>query len=358
MPMCNRKTPTVPLGTALAVALCVALAGCGRAEPDLPVRSDARHPGRFLHEFEALGTDATLMVAARDAAAARDLFRPAVAAVRRVEARMSTYRPESEISTLNRLGAREDVSLSEDTLQVLREAVRFSRLTDGAFDVTYAPLRTLWRKAEREGRLPAEEEIAGALHAVGSDKLILGEHAARFTADGMEVDLGGIAKGYAIELAAQAMKRAGARSALVDVGGDMRVVGRREDGARWQVEVRDPRPGARAPMVLELEDAGVATSGDYARFFRVGEKTFSHIVDPRTGRAVRDVPSATVVAPDATTADALATAASVLGAQKALELVNGLDGVECMIMARSGDSEAAEFTLYYSDGFRALMEEK
>jgi len=308
-------------------------------------------------QLRAMGTDATLMVAAPNDEAAQSCTAPAVALIRRVEREMSTYQAESEISTLNRWGAAREVKLSADTLAVLREAKRFGELTGGAFDVTYAPLRTLWREAQKQAEPPTDDEIARALRSVGSDKLVLTNTSARFAAQGMAVDLGGIAKGFAIEGAARAMAQVGAKSALVDVGGDMRVVGRREDGAKWRVEVRDPRPGERAPMVLELEDVAVATSGDYARYFRVGEQKLSHIIDPRTGRPVANVPSATVVAPSATDADALSTAASVLGAARALELINSLEGVECMLMVRTEGPEGAGFELYYSDGFRTLVAE-
>jgi len=235
--------------------------------------------------------------------------------------------------------------------------VRFGRLTDGAFDVTYAPLRSLWREAQGRDAPPSQEDIRSTLRAVGYDKLVLLQRSAMFAVPGMSVDLGGIAKGYAIDLAAQAMAEAGARSALVDIGGDMRMVGDAGDGRRWTIKVRDPREGDHPPMLLSLADVAVATSGDYARYFVVGDERFSHIIDPRTGWPVRDVPSATVVAPDATTADALATAASVLGAQKALELVRSLPGVECMVMSRGdGDQAPEQVALWFSDGFPALMQ--
>jgi thiamine biosynthesis lipoprotein len=192
---------------------------------------------------------------------------------------------------------------------------------------------------------------------VGSDKLVLSERGARFSVEGMEVDLGGIAKGFGIETAAQAMRKAGAKSALVVVGGEMRAVGRREDGSPWKVQVRDPRPGSHEPIVLRLDDKAVATSGDYARYFRVGERKLSHIVDPRTGWPVANVPSATVVAADAVTTDALATGISMLGPEKAIKLIDSLGDAECMMMARTEETEGTQVKLYYSKGFRALMEE-
>jgi thiamine biosynthesis lipoprotein len=171
------------------------------------------------------------------------------------------------------------------------------------------------------------------------------------------VDLGGIAKGLAVDLAAEEMVKAGAESGFVDIGGDMRLIGRREDGAPWKIQVRDPRPGTHPKIYLRLADVAVTTSGDYARYFRVGNRKFSHIIDPRTGRPVSNVPSSTVVAPTAATADALSTAISVMELGKALDLINSLENIECMIMVRRGeaDSDGLEYAVHYSDGFRDLI---
>ena len=353
------------LSVALPLVAALALAACDRPQtrPPVPgrplVQPDPRRPGRWRLSFETMGTDANVLLAASHAEAAQQMTADVIPQVERVNALMSTYKPDSEISRLNAAGADEPVALSPPTMTVLREAIRFSRLTDGAFDVTYSPLRDLWRAAQREGKPPTEEQIRRALLAVGSDKLLLTEDTARFTADGMSVDLGGIAKGFAIDQAVETLAAAGVESAMVDIGGDMRLIGRREDGEKWKVLVRDPREDEHEPIYLHLADVAVATSGDYARYFRVGDERFSHIVDPRTGRPVGSVPSATVVAPDATTADALATAVSVLDAQRVVEIIDSLEGVECMIMVREapGDGDGQEeVSFHYSRGFRTLME--
>ncbi|MFP4027152.1 MAG: FAD:protein FMN transferase [Candidatus Brocadiia bacterium] len=315
---------------------------------------DSRHPKRFCHRFDAMSTDAILIVVADDAESARKMFAPAVAAVQRVEKLMSTYRPDSEVSCLNRAGKEKKVSLSAETRHVLKSALRFSDLTEGAFDVTYAPIRKVWREGAEKGKIPTEKEIKRALKRVGSEHLIVGGKGARFEKTGMMVDLGGIAKGYAIEQAALAMKKAGAGKGWVDIGGDMRMIGRREDGEKWKVQVRDPRPGDHPPIVLRLADAAVATSGDYARYFRIDEQKSSHIIDPRSGKPVQNVPSATVIAPDAMMADALATSISVLRPEKAIKLVESLDGVECFIM-RNKSENPKSVSLRRSSGFNDFV---
>lgn len=347
------------------------LPACGRDGPDeagtgtergsrSPGRTDEERldvkkdrSGRFAARFEVMGTWASLITAAGNEEEARAFLTPAAAAIRSVEEEMSTFRPGSGISRLNRMGLQGEVALPPDTMHVLREAKLFSSLTDGAFDITYAPLRTLWRAAGKADRLPEDEEIAGVLAAVGSDKLVLTERTARLDAPGMEVDLGGIAKGFAIDRAVEALVEAGSTSALVDIGGDIRTLGSRPDSAPWKIEINDPRAGDPPPIRLLLSDCAVATSGDYLRTFDVAGQRFSHIVDPRTGLPVKDVPSVTVVASKAIAADSLATAISVLGPTAGLNLVNGLDGVECLIMARG---TTGEVTLLWTTGFLEIVQ--
>jgi thiamine biosynthesis lipoprotein len=300
-----------------------------------------------------MGTDVRLVVRAGSAEVARPILEAATGPISTVEARMSTYRSDSEVSRLNRTGGTRGVQLSPETMTVIRRAVEFSRMTGGAFDVTYAPLRTLWRRAAEEAQAPDEERIRKALRVVGWEKLVITDSSVRFQRSGMEVDLGGIAKGYAIDGAAEAMRRAGALSGLVDIGGDVRLFGRAPAGGRWRVAVRSPGRGADA-IILRVPSSAVTTSGDYARGFRIGERWFSHIVDPRTGRPAERMASVTVVAPDAMTGDALSTALSVLGPKEGLKLVESLSEVDCMFVVREGDEG---FSRHMSSGFSGFLTE-
>lgn len=349
----HKRVWFVVLAAAAAAVLLVGTRAAVSPQRELGVRARAGKPGRFEAAFEVMGTDARFDVVAADLAQARRILAAGAAQARLVERLMSTYRPESEVSRLNARGGRGVVALSEPTLAVLRKAVRVWKLTGGAFDVTYAPLRTLWRQASREGRVPSQDRIDRVLKAVGSGKLVFESGGVRFAVPGMEVDLGGIAKGYAIDLVTEALQAAGARAGIVDIGGDLRLFGRPEGQQKWRVRVRRP-PDVQRDWVLALPPAAVATSGDYARFFRIGERRFSHIVDPRTGRPVQHVSSATVTAADAVTADALATAISVLGAAQGVKLIDSLPGTECMIMVHEADGGVS---IHQSAGFAALVEE-
>jgi thiamine biosynthesis lipoprotein len=343
---------------AIAVAAAVAAAAAGRllVKPASPeagqVRRVAGHDGRYESWLAAMGTDVRLLVCSGSAEVAQGAVDAGVDRIRLVERSMSTYDPGSDVSRLNADGYPGPVTLPGHVIDVLGRSVQMSLATGGAFDVTYAPLRPLWREAASSGRMPGDDEVSSALSKVGSDRLRLLDGAAQFTVAGMAVDLGGIAKGYAIDLAVGAMLSAGAEAGLVDIGGDIRLFGRPEPSERWRVEVRRP-PGFDRTVRLLLGPCAVATSGDYARGFRVGDQWFSHIVDPRTGRPVAGAASVTVVADDATSADALATALSVLGEREGMQLVDSLEGVECMMILRAGEGKMA---VRFSGGFPEYVE--
>jgi thiamine biosynthesis lipoprotein len=173
-----------------------------------------------------------------------------------------------------------------------------------------------------------------------------------FTVEGMEVDLGGIAKGYAIDLAAAALQEAGASAGIVDVGGDLRLFGTPEASGKWRIRIQQP-PGVEEEWTLDLPACAVATSGDYARWFSIGDERLSHIVDPRTGYPVAGMGSVTVTAPDAMTADALTTALSVMGAEAGVKLVDSLPDVECMMVT---EDAAGSARTHMSAGFPRMLE--
>ncbi len=264
-------------------------------------------------------------------------------ALRRVEAAMSVHLEDSEISRLNRAPGGTKVPLSPWTLRVLRLARSIWKCTGGAFDVTCRPLLRLWKKAAREGRLPSEEEIARARKASHWDLLEILPGGVRKKSPSLELDLGGIAKGFAIDRALEAMMAAGARAGLVDVGGDLRAFGDGTGpGGSWFVEVRDPfRPGVLGRIALEKAGA-VCTSGGYFRYVEIKGRRFSHIVDPRTGRPAEAAASATVLGPEAAATDAWATALAVLG-RDGLELLGNHKEMSAVLV--TGDRKSPETIL-------------
>jgi thiamine biosynthesis lipoprotein len=294
-----------------------------------------------------MGTFSRVVVIARSQRAAQRCIQAAFDAQERIETLMSYHRPDSELNRLNRSAAGKPIPVNPMTFEVLHKAIEFSRLSDGAFDVTVGPLVDLWRMAGEANEPPTQDALAGARRKVGYDKLILDEKSmtVQFAVEGMRLDLGGIAKGYAIDTSVEAMKRKGALGGMVDIGGDVRCFGRPPQGQEhWRVGLQDPNVApddagpAKPLLVLHMTDGAVTTSGDYRRFTRVGGENQSHIMDTQTGRGANRLASVTVIAPDATTADALATAVSVLGQEDGLTLIERLPQVEAILIPGGKDA--------------------
>jgi FAD:protein FMN transferase len=250
--------------------------------------------------------------------------------IKRVEGLLSKYDKDSEVSKLNKLGR---LRVSPDTFYVLKEAKEFSRLTNGGFDVTVGPLMDLWGFTDKNYRAPAKEEIQRTISLVGSDKIILNSdnNVVEFMLSGMRIDLGAIAKGYAVDCAVNKLKKRGIKSCLINAGGDIYCLGM-NFGRPWNVAIQDPRNKGTLNY-LQMKDSGVATSGDYEQYFMDIGKRYAHILNPATGYpADSGVISVTVVAPDCLTADALATSIFVLGKRSGLKLAKGFKDVNVEIM--------------------------
>jgi len=252
--------------------------------------------------------------------------------IQRIENLLSKYNRDSEVYRLNKLGK---LKVSPDTFYVIKKSVEFWRSSDGAFDITVAPLVDLWGFTEKKYNLPKDAEIKSALALVGSDKIILHEenNVVEFKTPGMRIDLGAIAKGYALDLAVEKLKAANINSCLINLGGQIYCLGDRF-GLPWRVAIRSPRQKEFAGY-LKLKDRAVATSGDYEQYFSKGNKRYCHILNPKTGYpASGGIVSVTIIASDGLTADALATAIFVLGKVKGEAILRQFPGTEARIISR------------------------
>ncbi len=278
--------------------------------------------------------------------------------VRDVESLMSVHLSGSEVSRFNVAPPGAPFPLAGDTMAVLAQARRFAEASDGAFDVTCYPLVELWSASRKTGRLPAPEQIASAMKRVGMDKLQIDPHGVTKLTEGVKLDFGGIAKGYAVDRALLTIQGAGLVGGLVEIGGDLRCFGSTEARRPWLIGVRHPFQKSQVCAYLRLGEAAVATSGDYERFYEIGDRRYSHIVDPRSGLPVQHVPSVTVVSlaredhpASATEADAWATALSVLGPE-GLARINDRSGLEAMMVVGT----AEDYSIVKSSGFDVLLE--
>jgi thiamine biosynthesis lipoprotein len=258
----------------------------------------------------------------------------AFAEMRRVEELFSSTRPESEISRLSAAGG--PFKASKETVRLLRIGQRIARLSDGAFEMGLGRLKELWAIETETPRVPTEQQIREALERVGPEDLQIDGPIVRKADPELRIDLGGIAKGYAVDRAIEILREAGVHSAAVNAGGDIRLLGDR-NGKPWRIGIQHPRKPGAVLVTLPLAERAVVTSGDYERFFEKDGIRYHHIFDPLSGRPARLCQSVTVVAADAATADALATAVFVLGPIKGLQLLEQQEGVEGLLVTAGGE---------------------
>jgi thiamine biosynthesis lipoprotein len=296
----------------------------------------------YSGEQAIMGTAVQVTLWSDTRAAADAAIAAVMAEMHRIDRAMSPHKPDSELSRINREAAAGPVALSREMLDLLARAMEFSRLSGGAFDITYASAGHLYDY--REGIKPSEAQLAQARGAIGYQHLVL-DHAAgtvRFAHPGTRIDLGGFAKGHAVDLSAAILQRHGVAHAVVSAGGDSRVLGDRR-GRPWNIAVRDPRQPGEVVAVLPLEDVAVSTSGDYERFFERDGERFHHVIDPRTGKSAGSVRSVTILANDGLSAEAWSKTVFVMGVESGLRLVESLAGVDAVVV----DAEGA---LHYSSG--------
>ncbi len=282
-----------------------------------------------------MGVPWTITVHAESAAAGDAAIAAGFAEVARLERILSDYDPQSELSRLSGQAPTATAQpVSDDLWQVLERAVEIRDATDGAFDPTVGPLTSLWRQARRSGRLPLPGKLAAAREAVGREtlRLVPDERAVVLTRPAMRLDLGGIGMGYAVDRAVEVLNRHGITAAMIDASGDITVTAAPPGSSGWRIAVAPLPAGGDGTAArdtgehLLLTHAAVTTSGDAFQAVEIDGRRYSHIVDPRTGLGVVGPAAVTVVAPDCTTADALATAASVLGPEKAAAVIAGMPG--------------------------------
>lgn len=293
-----------------------------------------------------MSTIAKVIAVAPDEKTARLSINAAFEEIYRVEKLMNRYDPNSQLSKVNLLAAEEPVKVDRELFDVLQQSVYYSRLSNGAFDITVGPLIDLWKKCAEVNSMPTDKQLAEIKKTIGHEKLILdsNDFSVRFAVEGMKLDLGGIAKGFAVDLAGEEMKKAGAIGGLVAIGGEIGCFGTTGKKEKWTIGVQNPfvsqdsDEGQNVIARLWLTNMNVSTSGDYRRFYKVGSYHFSHIFNPATGKSADELSSVTVIAANGTEADALATAISVLGVERGLEIIEKTENTEAIVI-KAGSKE-------------------
>jgi thiamine biosynthesis lipoprotein len=265
--------------------------------------------------------------------------------VRDIDGKMSVNRPDSEISKINDDAGVSGVNVSPETYGLIEDAVELSAYTGGTFDPALGGVTSLWKTDGSFGRLPERAEIEAAIKGAGSANVALESgDVVKLTDKRTRLDLGGIAKGYACEKAADFLKAKGAKSALLDFGGNILAFGRKADGGEWMVGIKAPYPGDEGvACALAIDGEAVVTSGYYEKYFEKDGNLYHHIIDPQTGYpSDSGLLSATIVADNSTEADALSTACFVLGLDGGKELLAKTEGCEGIFITRDESGNEGE----------------
>jgi thiamine biosynthesis lipoprotein len=263
----------------------------------------------------------------------------------RIDRAMSPFKPNSELSRINRHAAAMPMRISDEMFGLIERACRFSELSGGAFDITYAAVGHLYDYRERIK--PSDEAITAARAAIGWRHLVLdrAHRTLHFAREGVRIDLGGFAKGHAVDRGAAILRAHGIRHAIVSAGGDSHVLGDRR-GRPWTIAIRHPRKPGEVVAVLPLEDVAISTSGDYERYFDADGVRCHHLIDPKTGKSPSSVQSVTILAADGLTTEALSKSVFVLGIEQGMRLIESHGGVDAVVVDAAG-------ALHYSTGLLA-----
>jgi len=296
----------------------------------------------LVREEAIMGTSVRVELAHPDRAHAESAAGAVMEEMHRIDRAMSPFKPESELSHINREAARAAIPISQEMFDLIRRSIEISRWSGGAFDITFASVGRFYDYRNRVR--PSDAQVAQALAAIDYRHLVLDpeRRTIRFAHAGVSIDLGGIAKGHAVDHCIKLLMARGVRDAMVSAGGDSRVLGSR-DGRPWIVGIRDPRRPDGMIAKLPLIDAAISTSGDYERYFEEAGVRHHHILDPATGRSATGVRAVTIIGPDATTAEGLSKIVFIKGVHDGLKLVDSLPDVDAVVVDAGG-------RMFYSSG--------
>ncbi len=312
--------------------------------------SGCSRPKTMQKTERIMGTEVTITVVARSHEEGEAAIEAGMAELRRLDAMMSLYKDDSEITKVNLAAGKNPVKVSPEMIEVVEHAAEISKLSGGAFDVTVGPLVVLWQMRLKEGKTPTDAEIARVRHLVNYQNIVIDKKASTIflKKPGMIMDFGGM-KGYIADRVAYLFKKRGINNAIIAVAGDIWVLGHREDGKPWRIGVQHPRDHDKTLTVLDLSDKYISTSGDYERFVIKENKRYHHIIDPRTGKPSKGTISATLIGDKGAIIDPLTKVPFILGPDEGMKIVKKL-GAEAIIV---DDQEK----IYVTDGINNLLDQ-
>lgn len=285
-----------------------------------------------------MGSRFDITVFAIDSITANESIDTAVAEISRIEKLISSWDPASQTSAINRNAGTKPVKVNEELFQLIERANGISKLTDGAFDISYASMDSIWKFDGSMTEMPSEEMTKLSVSKVGYQNIVLDQknHTVFLKNKGMKIGFGAIGKGYAADKAKALLMKKGVVSGIINASGDMNIWGKQTNGESWKVAITNPLDKNKAFGLLPITNGAVVTSGNYEKFVTFDNKRYSHIINPRTGYPSSGIVSVTVFAPKAELADALATSVFVMGKETGLNRINQLPKVECIIIDDEG----------------------
>jgi thiamine biosynthesis lipoprotein len=301
-----------------------------------------------------MGTVFTVAVYGRDRTFLSEVVEEVFEEVDRLDEQMSNYKPESELSAINREAASHPVVVEPGLFHLLEISVRRSEETDGAFDITVGPLMKSWGFFRGRGRLPTRAEISQALERVGYQHLKLDaeRRTIKFDESGVEIDLGGIAKGYAVDRAVDILRSNGITSALVSSGtSSIYALGSPPGSRGWKISVRDPYDAHKAGDVFHLQNYSVSISGSYEKFFKIAGKSYCHIMDPQSGWPVPDMLSTVVLGPTGTDTDGRSAGFFVMGVERSRKYLAMHPNLAVIFYLPNGSPAKYQRVLLRSDSY-------
>ena len=286
-----------------------------------------------------MGSRFDITVVANDSIKANKYIDTAIAEISRIEKLISSWDDNSQTSEINRNAGIKPVKVDKELFDLIERAIAISKLTDGAFDISYASMDKIWKFDESMTKMPSKEEIISSVEKVGYQNIVLDkmDSTVFLKLEGMKIGFGAIGKGYAADKAKSLLISKGVPSGIINASGDMNTWGKQPNGDEWKVAITNPMDKNKVFALLPITNGAVVTSGNYEKYVNFNGKRYTHIIDPRTGYPSTGIISVTVFAPKAELADALATSVFVMGKEAGLDRINQLPKIECIIIDDKGN---------------------
>jgi thiamine biosynthesis lipoprotein len=298
--------------------------------------------------MKLMGSRFDMTVVANSQSEADVYIDEAVNEITRIENLISSWKPASQTSLINKNAGIQPVVVDKELFDLIKRSIGISKLTQGAFDISYASMDKIWKFDGSMTSMPSPEDIKNSVSLVGYENIVLNEENSSvfLKTKGMKIGFGAIGKGYAADKAKALLIDKGVVSGIINASGDMNTWGKQPDGETWKIAITNPLNKDKVFALLPIDNRAIVTSGNYEKFVIFNDIRYSHIIDPRTGYPSTGIISASVIAPKAELADALATSIFVMGKEVGLNFINQLEGIECIIISEDGSIDYSDKVNY------------